>query len=225
MHSHYENLKVPRNASQAEIKAAYRRLRSEHHPDRNKDPRATHRMQIINDAWDVLSNPAKRAKHDAELSRHEMFDEFFREMEEKSKADEETVSTEDWEEPEEDEKIAAMQRYFEIAGEVWMRESRLSNTYAKVEPTYRVYRTDFTVGSKLYYFYACYKSEIVQKWAQVKKELGIEAGKYSSDTLSPRLANQELMNQLMAHKGVLWIEGEPRGDVTGVFFQKGCYNS
>lgn len=223
MHSHYDNLKVPRNATQAEIKKAYRRLCSEHHPDRNKDPNATHRMQIINEAWKVLSNPAQRAKHDADIARAEMLDDFLREMEEKAKEPDpdEYVSTEEWEEPEEDEKIEAMQRYFEIAGAAWMRESRNSNTYSKVDPTYRVYRTDFTVGAKVYYFYACYKSEIVSKWHQVTKELGVVARDHCSDSLSPRLANQALMDEMMRNKGILWIEGEPNGDVTSVFFQKG----
>jgi hypothetical protein len=221
MRNHYENLKVPRNASQSEIKAAYRKLRSEHHPDRNKDPRSTHRMQIINEAWDVLSSPEKRKKHDAEIARHEAFEDFFREMEDKAKAEEEFVSTEDWEEPEDNEKIDAMQRYFEILGATWVRESKNSQTYSKVEPTYRVYRTDFNVGSKIYYYYACYKSEIVQKWHQLKKELGSSAKEYSSDTLSPRLANQSLLDAMMANKGVLWVEGEPPGDVTSAFFRKG----
>lgn len=221
MRNHYENLKVPRNASQSEIKAAYRKLRSTHHPDRNKDPRSTHRMQIINEAWDVLSSPEKRAKHDAEIARHEAFEDFFREMEEKAKADEEFVSTEDWDEPEEDEKIAAMQRYFEMAGASWVQRSRRDATYSKVDPTYRVYRTDFTVGSKLYYYYACYKSEIVDKWTEVKKDLRSTLSEYCSNTLSPRLVNQELMDVLLDNKGVLWSEGEPHGDVTAAFFRKG----
>lgn len=224
MRNHYENLKVARTASHKEIKASYRRLCSEHHPDRNPDPESTHRMQVINEAWEVLSSPEKRKKYDAELARHEAFEDFFREMEEKSKA-EEDVSTEDWEgpeeEPEDEDKIAAMQRYFEITGASWVRESKNSETYSKVEPTYRVYRTDFTVGSKIYYYYTCYKSEIVQKWHKLQKELGFEVKLYSSNTLSPRLANQLLMDEMTANKGVLWVEGEPHGDVTGAFFRKG----
>jgi curved DNA-binding protein CbpA len=220
MRNHYENLKVARTATPEEIKAAYRRLRSEHHPDRNPDPRSTLRMQIINEAWDVLSSPEKRKKHDAELARHEAFEDFFREMEEKAK-DEEEVSTEDWEVPEDEAQLEATQRYFELSGEAWMRESREGDTHAKVDPTYRVYRTDFAVGTKVYYFYACYKSDIIKKWEQVKSHLGSESSKYSSDTLSPRLANQELMNQIMVHKGVLWVEGAPNGDVTAAFFRKG----
>ncbi len=228
MRNHYENLKIPRDATQSEIKAAYRRLRSEHHPDRNPDPRSTLRMQIINEAWDVLSSPEKRANHDAEIARSDAFEEFFREMEEKANAEtEEFVSTEGWKESEyeekaeDEEKLAERQRYFDILGASWVRESRNATTYSKVEPTYRVFRTDFTVGSKMYYFYACYKSELVQKWDRVKKDLGVEANQYSSDTLSPRLANQALMDEMMENKGVLWSEGEPAGDVTSAFFRKG----
>lgn len=225
MRNHYENLKVPRTASPEEIKNAYRKLRSTHHPDRNTDPRSTQRMQIINDAWDVLSDTHRRAKHDAEIARAEAFEDFIREMEEKV-VDEEFVSTEEWEddpadEPEDTEKIEAMQRFFEIRGELWVRESRYDTTYSKVDPTYRVYRTDFIVGSKTYYYYACYKSELVNKWHRIEKELGSTASQYGSGTLSPRLVNQQLMDVIFDNKGVLWSEGEPAGDVTAPFFRKG----
>ncbi len=224
MRNHYESLNVKRNASQAELKSAYRRLRSEHHPDRNKDPLATQRMQIINEAWEVLSSPDRRRKHDAEIERHEQMDAFLREMEAKVK-EKEFVSTEAWEddppEKEDTEKIEAMQRFFEVRGELWVRESRYDQTYSKVDPTYRVYRTDFSVGSKTYYYYACYKSELVKKWHRIVTELGSDANRYSSGTLSPRLVNQALMDVIFDNKGVLWSEGEPVGDVTAPFFSKG----
>ncbi len=220
MQNHYESLNAPRTASKADIKKAYRRMSSKYHPDRNPDPSATKMMQIINEAWEVLSDAKKRAKHDAEIDRHAKIDEFFREFEEKS-ADDDFVSTEDWEEPKDAEKIDAMQRYFQMAGASWVRESRNSEYHSKVDPTYRVYRTDFTVASNVYYYYACYKAEIVEKWNKVKKDLGSNLSEYCSNTLSPRLANQELMDAMLANKGVLWVEDEPRGDVTAVFFQKG----
>lgn len=237
MHSHYENLKVARNASQSEIKKAYRKLCSEHHPDRNKDPDATHRMQIINEAWAVLSNPAKRKKHDAEIKRKEELEAFIHEMEEKAQEEPkkpepyefevdpdlhtEYVYTGGWKDPEDVQELKNAQVYFEASGSLWESESIASLTYSKVDPTYRVYRTDFKVGEKLYYYYACYKSEIKKKWARVYKELGVRAKKYSSDTLSPRLANEELMSAMLANRGVLWSEGEPKGDVTAAFFRKG----
>jgi curved DNA-binding protein CbpA len=220
MQNHYETLKVPRSALHKEIKASYRKLCREYHPDRNHDASATEMMQIINGAWAVLGDAAKRKKYDAELSRNDAIDEFFREFEEKAE-EEDSVSTEDWEEPDDSEKIAAMQRYFEMTGASWVQRSRRDESYSKVDPTYRVYRTDFTVGSKLYYYYACYKSEIVEKWNEVKKDLRSNLDEYSSNTLSPRLVKQELMDIILDNKGVLWSVGEPRGDVTAAFFRKG----
>jgi curved DNA-binding protein CbpA len=220
MHNHYENLGVQRNASPKEIKSAYRRLCSKYHPDRNQADNATQMMQVINEAWAVLSDVSKRKKYDAELARSDAIDDLFREFEQKA-AEEEYVSTEEWEEPEDTEKTDAMQRYFEMAGASWVHRSRRDTTYSKVDPTYRVYRTDFTVGSKLYYYYACYKSEIVGKWNELKKDLGSNLSEYCSNTLSPRLVNQGLMDVILDNKGVLWSEGEPNGDVTAAFFGKG----
>ncbi len=65
MKDYYEILGVPRNASQEEIKRAYRRLVRKYHPDLNKgDPEAEKRFKEINEAYEVLSNPEKRAKYD-----------------------------------------------------------------------------------------------------------------------------------------------------------------
>ena len=217
MHTHYENLKVRRDASQAEIKAAYRRLRSEHHPDRNKDPRATSRMQVINEAWEVLSDPKKRAKHDEEILKHERLEDFLREVEEEHGPIPDPVDEPPAPEPEEDPSIR-VQTFFELLGAEWMRKSRESGTYARVEPTYRVYRMEFNVGGKVYYFYGCYKGEFAKKRQQVKNELGLEANSYMSNYIYARLANQKLMDEMNAHAGVLWTEGEPHGDVTDVFF-------
>src|SRR5688572_20479734 len=62
---HYEVLGVPRTASQDEIKAAFRRLAAQHHPDRNPDdPKAATRFKEINAAYQVLSDPQRRAMYD-----------------------------------------------------------------------------------------------------------------------------------------------------------------
>lgn len=66
MRTHYDNLKVSMDAPIEVIQAAYRTLAKKYHPDINKDnPEAARIMQIINAAYEVLSDPMKRAEHDA----------------------------------------------------------------------------------------------------------------------------------------------------------------
>jgi curved DNA-binding protein len=65
---YYEVLGVPRTASAAEIKKAFRRLARKHHPDLQPPEsraQATERFKEINEAHEVLSDPEKRAKYDA----------------------------------------------------------------------------------------------------------------------------------------------------------------
>jgi curved DNA-binding protein len=61
--SHYDTLKVPKTASQDDIKKAYRRLASKHHPDKggSKDE-----FQRIEEAYRVLSDPEQRQQYDLE---------------------------------------------------------------------------------------------------------------------------------------------------------------
>jgi DnaJ domain len=61
----YETLGVPRTASAAQVREAYRRLAKQFHPDLHPDARTTERMQRINSAWELLSSPADRARYDA----------------------------------------------------------------------------------------------------------------------------------------------------------------
>lgn len=65
IHTHYDNLKVARNAPPDVIRAAYRTLSQRYHPDRNlENPEATRIMAIINTSYEVLSDPTKRREHD-----------------------------------------------------------------------------------------------------------------------------------------------------------------
>ena len=62
---YYEVLGVPRQASDADIKKAFRKLAREYHPDVAKDKkRAEEKFKEINEAYEVLSDPAKRKKYD-----------------------------------------------------------------------------------------------------------------------------------------------------------------
>ncbi len=67
--THYENLKVSEKAPEEVIKAAYRVLSMRWHPDKNPgDPRAVRIMRILNEAYEVLSDPVKRLAYDATLA-------------------------------------------------------------------------------------------------------------------------------------------------------------
>src|SRR2546422_5365368 len=64
----YRTLEVAPNADLEVIRAAYRRLARQYHPDLNPRPEAAERMRAINAAYRVLSDPAKRAAYDARRS-------------------------------------------------------------------------------------------------------------------------------------------------------------
>lgn len=62
----YAVLGVPRDASRLQIARARRRLAKRHHPDRQSGHDQADEMRRINRAWEILSDPARRARHDAE---------------------------------------------------------------------------------------------------------------------------------------------------------------
>jgi molecular chaperone DnaJ len=61
---YYDVLGVGRNAGDDEIKAAFRKLARQYHPDVNKDDGAEEKFKEINEAYGVLSDPEKRARYD-----------------------------------------------------------------------------------------------------------------------------------------------------------------
>jgi curved DNA-binding protein CbpA len=72
LHTHYDNLKVARDAPPEVIRAAYKTLCNKFHPDRHDgSEKATHTFQLINTAYEVLSNPASRLHHDAWIAKQE----------------------------------------------------------------------------------------------------------------------------------------------------------
>ncbi len=66
--THYDTLGVAKDASAADIKKAYHRLVRQYHPDISKDPDADKKTSEINQAYNVLKDPEKRAAYDAELA-------------------------------------------------------------------------------------------------------------------------------------------------------------
>jgi DnaJ-class molecular chaperone len=75
VHTHYDNLKVARNAPPEVIRAAYKTLSQKYHPDRKgNSPNAIRVIQIINSAYTVLSDPEKRREHDEWIARNEAGD-------------------------------------------------------------------------------------------------------------------------------------------------------
>ena len=67
---YYEVLGVEKNASDAEIKKAYRKLAMKYHPDQNPgDKTAEEKFKEINEAYEVLSDADKKARYRSEERR------------------------------------------------------------------------------------------------------------------------------------------------------------
>ena len=64
---YYEVLGIARNATDEEIKRAFRKLAFKYHPDHNHEDEAEERFKEINEAYEILSNPEKKAAYDAPL--------------------------------------------------------------------------------------------------------------------------------------------------------------
>jgi curved DNA-binding protein CbpA len=61
---YYSILQINPDASLEEVRASYRRLALLIHPDQSELPQATKKMQLVNEAYEVLSNQEKRAQYD-----------------------------------------------------------------------------------------------------------------------------------------------------------------
>jgi DnaJ-class molecular chaperone len=64
MRDPYQVLGVGREASEAEIKKAFRKLAKKYHPDQNKDPKAKERFAEVNDAYEIVGDATKRKQFD-----------------------------------------------------------------------------------------------------------------------------------------------------------------
>jgi DnaJ-class molecular chaperone len=76
----YDILDVDVDATGEDIRRSYRRLAIAMHPDRNDDPHAEEAMQMVNEAWTTLSDPAKREAYDKSLFGHSAYAESFQHL-------------------------------------------------------------------------------------------------------------------------------------------------
>jgi curved DNA-binding protein len=74
---YYKTLGVGKTATEAELKSAYRKLAKQYHPDKNPgDKKAEDKFKEINEAYEVLSDAAKRQKYDALGSSYQRYQQY-----------------------------------------------------------------------------------------------------------------------------------------------------
>lgn len=69
MKDHYALLGIEADATPAELKNAYRKSAAKYHPDKNSSPDAPARFREIQEAYELLSDPAKRRAYDENRRR------------------------------------------------------------------------------------------------------------------------------------------------------------
>jgi DnaJ domain len=67
--NYYKILQISPDAQPEEIQRAYRSLARKYHPDLNSSPTASKLMAVINEAYEVLSDPTKREEYDSRLPK------------------------------------------------------------------------------------------------------------------------------------------------------------
>ncbi len=70
MKDHYTALGLASSATLADIKKAFRQKAAQYHPDRNPDPEAPALFRLVQEAYDVLSDDAKRQAYDDNRRRN-----------------------------------------------------------------------------------------------------------------------------------------------------------
>ncbi|KAK1305717.1 Chaperone protein dnaJ 49 [Acorus calamus] len=131
---HYAVLGLPRRASSADVKKAYRLLALKYHPDVSKDMQAGEVFKSIRQAYEVLSNEATRAQYDWELQTQE---ETYRPRHRNRTSGDQS------------EKKRRKRRWAEVRHRMWYEEHYDENPYYSQTSTYRETTQDIQRGSFL----------------------------------------------------------------------------
>jgi len=70
---YYQIMGLQKNATDKDIKMAYRRLARKYHPDLNKDPKAEEQFKALGEAYEVLKDPKKRKQYDTYGSQEDLY--------------------------------------------------------------------------------------------------------------------------------------------------------